>query len=202
MHQKDLTFGEDGTVLVQQQHDIRDLSPDRRHVVRVEVVLNRLVDGQVVVNHNANNHHEYNVERHNGLLENLEDDDAGGSGGVDSGTDQNQTDKDTNQGIGNGGKAVRQKPNFEHPHVLGNGVNGSFRFLPLNEDPTNGNGGVDHANDGDGLEDTGSQRSSSKTTPSLLHESHTLLVDSLFIGHLNELLVSHGVCLFNVLPTR
>lgn len=190
-----LTLSKDSSVLIQQQHDIRDLSSDGRHVVRVEVILDGLVNGKVFVDQNAGNHHKDNVEGHDGLLEDLEDNDAGRSGGVHSGTNQDQTDQDSHHGIGDNVESVGKKSHLEHTHVLRDGVHGLFGLLPLDEDPADGNGGVNHAHDGNGLEDTSSQSGSSKTASTLFHESNALLVDSLLVGHLNKLLVSHGVCI-------
>jgi len=187
-----LTLSENASVLVQQQHHVGNLVSNRGHVVGVESVLDSLVDRQIVVNHNTSNHHEDNVEGHDGLFKDLEDDDAGRGGGVHTGTDQDQTDKDTDQGIRNGGKTIRQKSKLEQTHGFSNSVHGSVRFLPFNEDPSDSNGRVDQGDDANSLEDTGSQGGSSKTTSTLLHESYTLLVDSFFIRHLKELLVSHG----------
>lgn len=182
-------MGIDDSVLVQQQHDVRDLSSDGGHVVGVEVVLDGLVNGEVFINHDEGDEHEHARDSHDGLLKDLEDDDQRRSGGVDSGTDQDQTDKNTNHGVGDSRKTVSEKSNLEHSHVLRDLVNSLLGLLPFDKDPSDGDGGVDHAHNGDGLKDTSSQSGTSKAASSLFHEGDALLVDGLLIAHLNELLI-------------
>ena len=193
-----LTLSQDGSVLVHQKHDIRDLRSDRRHVVRVEVVLDGRVNAKLVIHHDGGDEHEDDVDNHDSLLDDLEDDDQGRSGGVDSGANQDQTDQDTDHGFGNGSNSIRDNSKLEQSHVLAELVSSFLGLLPLNEDPSDGNGGVDHAQNGDGLEDTGRQGCTSKTSSSLLHQNNAFLVDGFFITHLNELLIfGHGAeCCF------
>jgi hypothetical protein len=181
-----LTLGNNDTVLVQQQHKVRDLSSDGGHVVGVVVILDGLVDGKVLVDKDSGDEHENQRQSHGSLLKDLEDDDQRRGSGVDSGTDQDQTDKDTNHGVGDGGKTIGHDSNLEHSHALSKLVHGLFRLLPLNKNPSDGDGGVDHAHNGDGLEDTGSQGGTSKATSSLFHDSNALLVDGFFIAHLHK----------------
>lgn len=184
-----LTLGEESRVLVQEQHEVSNLSSNWRHVVVVEVVLDGLVDSKVLVNQNSGGKEEDNRNSSDGLSDNLENNDKGGGSRVDASSDQDHTNKDTNQGIGDSLDGVGDDSKLEHSHVLSDLVDSLLRLHPFDKNPSDGDGGVDHAHNGDSLEDTSSQSGTSKATSTLFHESNLFLVDCLFVSHLDELLI-------------
>lgn len=183
-----LTLHEVVSVLVEHQEHVRDLGTDRGHVVGVKVLLDDLVDGKAFVQHESGRNGEKNVGSVDGLLDELEGDEDGGGGGVDSGTDQDQSHQDTDQGIANNDDDISGDSKLVHGDPFGDLVGGLLRQLPFDEDPSHGDGGVDGADDGDDGEDTGGQGGTTEALSSLFQLLHLLLVHGLLIRHLDELL--------------
>ena len=171
-----LTLSKDMTVLVQQEQQPRNLGTNGRHVVRVEVVLDGAVKREAFVHQENSTNQEDDVESHDSLLKELEDDNDGGGSWVDSSTDQDQTEQKTNNGINNSDGSVGKDTQLEQANFISDVVHGLFRLIPFNEDPPDGDGGVDHANNGNGLHDSSNQSRSAKTTSFLFHENDFLPV--------------------------
>lgn len=87
------------SVLVEHQEHVSDLSSDRRHVVRVKILLDDLGDRKVFVQEESGSDGEKNVGSVDGLLDQLESDEDGRGGRVDSGADQDQTKQDTDHSV-------------------------------------------------------------------------------------------------------
>ena len=184
-----LTLHKVVTVLAEHQEHVRDLSSNRRHVVGVKVLLDDLKDRKVFVQHEGSSDGEKNIGSVDSLLDDLEGDQDGRSGRVDSSTDQDQTKEDTNQSITDDNGDISDDSELESSHVLGDFVGGLFRLLPFDKNPSHGDSGVDGADDGKHGEDTGCQSGTTKTLSSLLQLLHLFLVHGFLIRHLDELLV-------------
>jgi len=189
------------SVLVHQQKHVRDLGSDRRHVVGVEVLLDDVIDGAARVQQEAGGDQEDDVGSTDGLLNNLEGADGHGGSGVNTGTDQDETQGHTDDNIDDADNKVKEDSNLEHWKGFSDFVHGLLRLLPFDKNPSHGNGGVDGTKDGDDSEDTSGEGGSSEATSSLLKLLALLLKDGLGIRHLDELVswfVRHGdrcICL-------
>lgn len=183
--------------MVDQQEQVRNLGSDRRHVVGVEVLLDNIVDGALVVQQESGTDQEDQVGGTDGLLDNLEGTDGDSSGGVDTGTDHDKTKGDTDDNIDDADNKFEEDSDLVDGHVLGDIVGGLLGLVPFNKDPSDGDGGVDGSNDGDNSEDTGGQGGASKALSTGLKLLALLFVDSFGVRHLDKL-ISHDVNLFLV----
>jgi hypothetical protein len=180
------------SVLVDQQQQVGKLGSDRRHVIRVEVLLDNFVDRAGSIQQESGTDQEDDVGGADGLLDNLEGTDGDSSGGVDTGSDHDKTKGDTDNDINNADDKFEEGSDLEGGHVLGDFVGGLLGLKPFNKDPSDSDGVVDAADDRDDGEDTGDQSSPSEALSSCLELLALLFVDGFGIRHLDEL-IGHGV---------
>ena len=187
--------------MVDQQKQIGKLGSDGRHVVRVEVLLDNLVHWAALVQQESGTDQEDDVGGADGLLDDLEGTDGNRGGGVDTGTNDDKTEGDTDDDIDDADDEFEEHSDLEHNHALANFIRGLFGLLPFDEHPSHGDGGVDGADDGDDRENTGRQGGPSEALSSLLELLAFLFVDGFGIRHLDELIVGRHdgvVCLLFV----
>lgn len=187
-----LTLHEVVSVLVEHQEHVGDLSSDRWHVVRVEILLDGTGDRKVFIQQKSGSDSEKDVGTVDCLLDDLEGDDDGRSRRVDSGTDQDQTEQDTDKSIADNDGDISSDTELVGGDTFRDLVSGLFRLLPFDEYPSYSDGGVDGTDDRDDGENTGSQRSTTKTLSSFLKFLYLFLPDGFFIRHLDELLRRFG----------
>jgi hypothetical protein len=194
------------SVLIEHQKKVCDLCTDGWHVIRVEVLLDDAVHGEFFVQEHTGGDHEEDVGTVDGLLQDLEYNKDGGCGGVDSGTDQDQTKEGTDQSVGDNDDGITEDTPLVRSHRLGDLVCGTFRLEGFDEDPSDRDSGVDGADDRDEGKNTCCQCSTTKPLSSLLELLNLLLVDGFFIRHLHKFFLGrHGelivccCCLFVVM---
>jgi len=177
------------SVLVDNQQQVGNLGSNRRHVVGVEVILDNLVKRTVRVQQDSGTDQEDDVGGTNSLLNNLEGTDGDSGGGVDTGSNNDQTKSDSNDNINDADNQLEEDSGLEHEHALGDFIGSLLGKLPLNEDPSNSDGGVNGANDRHSGEDTGGEGGPSKTLSSLFELLAFFFVGGIGFRHLDELLI-------------
>lgn len=181
------------SVLVNQQQKVGKLGADRGHVVGVEVLLEGFVEWTAGVQQKTSSYQEYDVGSVDGLLNNLEGADGHSSGGVDTGTNHDETEGDSNHDVDDANNQFQEDSKLEIKHTLRDLVGGFFGLLPLNQDPADSDGGVDGTEDGDDRENTGGQGSPSKALSPFLELLALILVLGFGIRHFNKLILGrHG----------
>lgn len=193
------------SVLVDQQKHVGKLGSDGRHVVRVEVLLDDLVHRAACVQQESGTDQEDDVGGADGLLDDLEGTDGNRGGWVDTGTDHDKTEGDTDDDVDDADNEFEENSDLEHSNALGDFIRSLFGLLPFDEDPSDGDGGVDGADDGDDCKNTGRQGGTSEALSSLLEFLAFLFVDGFGIRHLDELIVGRHddvvICLFEAFDT-
>lgn len=184
------------SVLVDQQEQVRKLGSDRRQVVRVEVLLDNIIDRALVVQQESSTNQEDHVGGTDGLLNDLEGTDGDSGGWVDTSADHDETKSDTDDDINDADNKLEEDSNLVDSHVLGDFVGGLLGLLPFNKNPSDGDGSVDGGKDGDHSEDTGGQGGASETLSTGLELLALLFVDGFGVRHLDELIRHDVVCCF------
>lgn len=185
-------LGKVESILVDQQKHVRDLSSNRRKVVGVEVLLDNFRESTICVDQHAGDDCENNVGGGDGLLDNLESAESDSRSGVYSSTDKDKTQGDTDNNINDGNDDVEENTDFESRNVGCNFVSSFFGLLPFEKNPSDSNGGVDAAENGNNHQDTRRKGGSSEALSSLLQLVALIMVDGLGIRHLDELVRLFG----------
>lgn len=135
------------SVLVEHQEQVGKLGSDRRHVVRVEVLLDDFVERTGAIQQKPGSDQEADVSGAHCLLDDLEGAESDGGCGVNTGTDQDETQSDTDDGVNNADNNVEEDSELEDGHALGDFISGLFRLQPFDENPSDSNSGVDGTKD-------------------------------------------------------
>lgn len=144
------------------------------------------VNGQVFIQKHSGSQHEKDVGSVDGLLQELEDDQNGGCGGVDTGSNQDETKQGTDKGVADNDHGVAEDAPLESSHGLGNLVGRSLRLQGLNEQPSDRDGGVNGTHNGDKRKDASCQSGTTQTLSPLFKLLDLLLVGGFLVRHLNE----------------
>jgi len=134
-------------------------------------------------------------------LDYLEGTESDSGGGVDTGTDQDKTQGDTDNDINNTDNNVEEDSDLEDGHVARDFVSGLFGLDPVDEDPSDSDGGVDGTEDGDHHENTRGEGGPAKALSSFFQLFALIVVDGFGIRHLDELVIlfgRHGIRFFGM----